>query len=205
MKKKKLLNPRGYLSWTQVDMWLRSPVTYARRYFDNEAGFENDAMRFGKVTSDALEHDRANGDDIMQAVISLLPAYDKPENEIKAPLDTPYGEVIMLGKLDTWKPLAFREYKTGIVPWTQGKAEKHKQILHYATLMFLTEKVVPKAHLDWIQTRRNEDTGEIEFTGHIQAFEVKVTLQMIVQYMALVSRVAKEIDTEYRKRLKALT
>lgn len=204
MKKRKLLNPRGYLSWTQVDMWLKSPVRYGRRYFDNQDDFENDAMRLGKATSEALESGDSDGDEVMSAVLSLLPAYDKPEHEIKTPFDTPYGEVVLLGKLDTWKPGKFREYKTGLVPWTQARAEKHKQMIHYGTLMYLTERKVPEAHLDWIQTERDAN-GELRFTGHMQAFEVKLTLKGVVEYMALVSRVAKEIDEEYRKRLKALT
>lgn len=203
MKKHKLLNPRGYLSHTQVDMWLKSPVRYARRYFDNQDDFENDAMRLGKITSNALEHGDAQDDEVLQAIISLLPAYKVREHEIKAPLDTPYGEVILLGKLDTWEPGRFREYKTGVVPWTQNKANKHGQMWHYGTLIYLTEKILPEAHLDWIQTERDEN-GELRFTGQITPFEVNITLQGVVEYMALVSRVAKEIDTEYRKRLKAL-
>lgn len=204
---KKLLNPRGYLSWTQVDMWQHSPQRYIRKYILNQdTEFRNSGIEHGKRTSEALETGDYGEDDVMTAVGSLLPRYTHAEHEIRVPMDTIYGQVVLLGKLDTFHDvtLAFREYKTGRVKWDINRAKKHKQLPHYATLIFLKHgQVPPGAHLDWIETR--EVDGQVEFTGKIESYPVKIGLGEIMEYMALVTRVAKEIDVEYRKHLKNLT
>lgn len=202
---KKLLNPRGYLSWTQVDMWLRSPDRYISNYMLGQGmDLNNSGLRFGKTASEALEGGET-ADEAMVALVALLPHYSKREHEIRATLKTPKGEVVLLGKLDTYDPKQprFREYKTGRVKWTQAKADKYKQIPHYGALIYLEQAKIPDAWLDWAETE--EVDGEVRLTGNIQSFHVKLTTQSILEYLALASRVAQEIDTEYRKQLKKLT
>lgn len=201
---KKLLNPRGYLSWTQIDMWLRNPETYIKRYIHDGAGFENSGMRFGKTASEALEGGETT-DGAMEALVALLPHYSKREHEIRATLKTPKGEVVLLGKLDTYDPKAprFREYKTGRVKWTQARADRHKQIPHYGALIYLDAGCLPtEAWLDWAETV--EEDGEVRLTGTIQSFKVKLTTQGVLEYLALASRVAQEIDVAYRNELHKL-
>lgn len=201
--KKKLLNPRGYLSWTQIDMWLRSPDRYIRQYIHGDSGINNAAMRFGSRTSSALETGEETGDTLLDTVVALLPHYEKREHEIRVPFETPAGTVDLLGKLDTFgmkKGPRFREYKTGRVPWTQSKANKHKQMPHYGSLIYLKHGVVPtEAWLDWAETEWED--GELCFTGKMQAFPVKLDLNDILQYLAIASRVAREIDAAYRAEL----
>lgn len=204
---KKLLNPRGYLSWTQVDMWLRSPDRYARRYFMGEEDFQNDAMELGKRTSTALESGEETGDALLDAVVALLPAYERREHEIRVPFKTTKGTVDLLGKLDTFgaEPPRFREYKTGRVPWTQARAEKHRQLHHYAALIWLFHGKLPsEVWLDWAETERDEE-GFLRFTGNLKSFHVELGLQDVLEYLSLVSRVAREIDAAYRKQIAALT
>jgi hypothetical protein len=197
-KPKKLLNPRGYLSWTQVDMWLKSPDRYIRQYIHGGSGFENSGMTYGKSVSDALDGGEAM-DGAMEALVSLLPHYSKREHQLEAVLVTSKGQVVLLGKLDTFDPdvPCFREYKTGRVKWTLAKAKKHKQILHYATLVYLFHGKLPtKAWLDWAETE--EIDGEVRLTGRIESFDVTPTLKEVLEYMALAGRVAQEIDEAYR-------
>lgn len=202
MKKKKLISPRGYLSWTQISLWLRSPELYKKHYFYGEDEYKNERMDFGSKVSTALETGEESDDDLVNMLVALLPKYDKPECEIKVPFTTPHGEVVLLGKMDTYRdvPLAFREYKTGTTKWTQKMAEGHKQLVHYATILWLLYKQIPGCHLDWAQTKIEED-GSVGLTGQIKSFEVKITMKDILQYLATVGRVAKEIDEAYRKEL----
>lgn len=203
---KKLLNPRGYLSWTQVDMWERSPERYIRQYVHGAAGFENSGMTFGKEVSQALENGAESDDTLMEALVAILPRYQLPEHEIRAILKTPYGNVELLGKLDTFgrDPIRFREYKTGRVPWTQAKANKHRQLLHYAALVYLLHGKLPtEVWLDWAETE--EVDGEVRLTGKILSFHVKIDLRDVLEYLADVCRVAREIDEMYRKEIDKLT
>lgn len=202
---KKLLNPRGYLSWTQVDMWMRSPDRYIRQYVHGASGFENSGMTFGKQASEALEGAETD-DTAMEALVALLPHYAKREHEIRATMTTEAGAVVLLGKLDTFgmDPIRFREYKTGRVAWTQAKADRHKQLLHYAALIYLFFGKLPtEVWLDWAETV--EEDGVVRLTGRIVSFKVEITLLAVLGYLAVVTRVAKEIDAAYREEMKKLT
>lgn len=201
MKKKKLINPRGYLSWTQVSMWLRDPELYKRRYFYGEEEHKNERMDFGSKVSSALETGEESDDELVNMLITLLPKYSVPECEIQVPFQSPYGEVILLGKMDTYRPepVAFREYKTGTTKWSQKMAEGHKQLDHYAAILWLLSKKVPECHLDWAETKVED--GVVTLAGPIKSFKVTKTTTDIVKYLAIVGKVAKEIDEAYRKEL----
>jgi hypothetical protein len=207
---KKLLNPRGYLSWTQVDMWRRSRERYIQNYMLGEdKTLDNSGLQYGKTTSERLESGpggQRGDDELLEAVASLLPRYELSEHEIRVPMNTKFGQVDLLGRLDTYNPypLRFREYKTGRVKWTQTKAQTHKQMHHYATLIFLESGRLPmEAWLDWAETE--EVDGLVGFTGNIHSFEVKLTLGSVLDYMALAGTVAREIDEEYKIQLKKLS
>lgn len=205
-KTTKLLNPRGYLSWTQVDMWLKSPDRYTSNYILGKGyDLNNSGLRFGKTASEALEGGETT-DVAMEALVALLPRYSKREHEIRATFRTSKGDVDLLGLLDTYDPkgLRFREYKTGRIKWAQGRADRHRQLHHYAALIYLKEGRLPaEIWLDWAETV--EEEGEVRLTGNIQSFHVELRLQDVLQYLSLVSKVARQIDVEYRKQLKNLT
>jgi hypothetical protein len=200
--KKTLLNPRGYLSWSQIDLWNRDPEKYVRQYMFGGEGDNNARMAFGSKTALAIENGGNSGDELIDMLASLIPKYEKHEFELVAEFKTEAGVIKILGKLDTFSPktLAFREYKTGTTKWTQARAQGHKQMLHYAALIWLKYKKIPKAHLDWAQTVMAE--GAVSLTGELKSFEVAITLADILEYLALVSRVAREIDRRYRQEIK---
>ncbi len=203
---KKLLNPRGYLSWTQVDMWRRNRQRYISKYMLGDGrDITNSAMEFGKRASEALENGEDGTDHAMEALVAFLPHYQERERELRVTLRPKNRAVDFLGKLDTFNPasLAFREYKTGRVPWTQAKAEKHMQLHHYAMLIYAQYgKVPPRVHLDWAETEL--DGGQVRLTGRIESYEVKIDLSDVLQYMATAFRAAEEIDAEFKKQLKSL-
>lgn len=204
---KKLLNPRGYLSPTQVDMWLKSPSRYARQYFEGGAGVRNAGTDFGSRVASAEETGERSDDEMINMLVALLPTYPLREHTIRAPFDTPHGRVELLGKLDKFDPkkLRVRDTKTGVTTWTQEKAARLIQLRHYAALVYLFHGRIPSAvHLDWAQTQREED-GSTTLTGRVETFDVTKDLADVLDYLALLSRVAVEIDAAYRNYLKNLT
>lgn len=204
---KQLLNPRGYLSHTQVDMFLRNKNRYVRNYIFGELDQPTVRMEFGSKVALAMENGEETDDELINMFVKMLPRYPKREHEIEVPFKTQYGQVTLLGKLDQFNPwtLGFRETKTGVNPWTQMRADNHTQLTHYAAMIWLKHKKIPKdIHLDWGETEILED-GTVVLTGKIRTFEVKKSLADILGYLSKVGRVAFEIDTIYREKLKELS
>lgn len=97
----------------------------------------------------------------------------------------------------------FYEYKTGKIKWTQNKAQNHLQMKFYAMLIFLAYGVrLSKASLIWIETFKDTD-GKIKPTGHVEKFDITITLKDIMETMALTSKVAKEIEIAWASHVPA--
>lgn len=203
---RKLQNPRGYISWTQKDMWDKSPDRYIEQYMYGEKSFTNSGMEFGSRVGHALETGEQDEDETVNMLASMLPRYSIMEHPIEVNLRTPIGWVTLMGKLDTFEEeiLAFDEYKTGVTPWTASKVRKHGQMGFYSALVYLKYGKIPsKARLHWAQTEKDWD-GQIHLTGGIQTFEATKTMREVLMYLADISRVAVEIDRRYRDEIKKI-
>jgi hypothetical protein len=200
--KSKILLPKGYLSWTQIDMWNRSQRQYIDTYILNQKRFENDAMIYGKKVADALETGETD-DSLIEIATVAVPKYDIAEYKLNANIETNEGVIPLFGKADTaYDPpsLGFREYKTGQVPWTQKKADRHGQITLYALMVYLNEKKLPKSiHLDWLPTENKN--GEIQLTGDIVTFQTERSLGELIEMMTIVKRTASGISSVYNELL----
>jgi hypothetical protein len=206
MKSKKLLNPRGYLSYSAIEMFRTSPDKYKNKYiFGDQYEVENDFITIGKKLASSLESESTTGDEIQDMVISSIIKYKYPEHEIREEFKSKHGEFTLLGVMDTFDEtprLKIREYKTGRIKWTQKRANEHRQLKHYASLVWLKYKKLPEEiWLDWIPTEREGD-GEVRFTGEpIKSFQVKIGLSDVLGYLAEATKVAVQIDKMYRTEL----
>lgn len=204
MAKKKIIQlPAGVLSYSQVNLWLADKNRYKEIFFNHNDGarFMNDGMRYGKIVADALENNEETGDLMTDMAISLLPKYDTRDKEMTGTLKTKDGDIPIVSHPDMFdsKTFAIREIKTGRIKWTQKKADKWFQLKFYAMLIFIIHgKKPPTLHLDWMETFADSSAnGQIKPTGRVETFEVKSTMSDIINTMATVSRVAKEIESEW--------
>ena len=204
MKSKKINLPRGYLSWSQVDLWSKSKKQYAKRYFYGEKGFTNKAMRYGSKFADAMETGEPSGDELLDLVAKTVEKYEVPEYKLEAVIKSKEYNVPLLGYIDTSHDppsKGFREYKTGKIPWTQKRADNHKQLPFYALMVYLNEKKLPKSiFLDWVETE--DSTGDVKFTGHVETFPTRRTVGDLMEMMTIIKRTACEISREYDKVIK---
>jgi len=201
MANKTIQLPSDCLSYSQVSTWRANPERYKKIYFDADenAGPWNDAMAYGKLVADAMEFDEPTGDLLTDMAIGQLVKYDIRDEEMVGILKTKDGDIKIVSHPDTMdsKTFALREYKTGMVKWTQSKADKWFQCKFYAMLVYIKHGVVPPSnHLDWIETFRDTD-GEIKPTGRVETFEIQITLKDILEVMAITSKCAKEIEAEW--------
>lgn len=200
---KTILLPRGYLSWTQLTLWEKNPSEYMRIYFYGGSVPKSRYMDFGSEVADDAENGTSERESV-KALNAILPTYDYVEKKVDAEIKTPHGILKLHGRLDTAakRLTRFRERKTGTVPWTPAKVARHGQIDFYYVLIYLKTGKLPKeAHLDWAQTRVNEDDGTIELTGECTEFAAQRTMTDVLQMISRCTKVAKEISDEYSERL----
>ncbi len=200
MKKKIIQLPRAYISYSQIQLWMNDRERYKALYFDNrdELRITNKGMEFGKETATALENDERVEDAVMDIAMSMLTKYDVADKEIKADMKTKDGAITLLGKPDSMDSVThdFVEYKTGRVPWTRAKAQKHPQMVFYAMLIYVAYGTkLNSALLEWIETF--EENGVVKPTGRVEKFPVTFMFRDILDCMAQTTKVAKEIEAAY--------
>lgn len=186
------LAPRNYISWSQLDLFERSPEAYKEKYLYNAPGFVNRGMAFGKIMADSLETGEASGNEVLDMVIAMLPKFEIMDKEFRVELKTGRGEepIIMLAKPDTMTAdmTAFKEYKTGQAKWTQGKVDKNGQIDFYTTAIWAkTGKIPQDIELVHAQTGKDEE-GRIHATGEIFRYKTK---RNMMQVLSMIMRIKK--------------
>lgn len=186
-----IILPKQYLSWSQMTMWLTSKDRYKREYFENQEKLNTKYLRFGKMHAEKREQrELANGEHTefeMRVsingvpVLSYLDFYDENQN-------------------------IFEEDKTGKIPWTQAKVQKHDQLLFYATVLKAHKGKMPEyCTLNWIPTKENkgyknggfEKETTISTTGEMVSFKRVFDEREVERMEKLISIVAQEISDNY--------
>ena len=194
----KLLLPRDYLSYSQMNSWKWSQEKYKEIYFEGKPYPTNPAMIFGKDFSEIMDDKKKTDDIIVQGVVNLMPRYDVSEKEIKVDIEG----IKLLGYLDSYcsKTHNLYEYKTGKNPWTQNKVDEADQLTFYSMLIYLKYKIIPEnISLIWAETEIEGDI--VQFTGNVKRFETSRELSDVLNMLARVKKVAREISEAYREYL----
>lgn len=199
--------PKPYLSYSQINLWLKNKNQYRERYYQNKKSPETIETIYGKAIAKILE------DPIEIAknpTLSLVPRYAEPEFEIKIEVDG----IPVLGFLDSYNPdtHSFYEYKTShLNTWNDVSVSRHLQLPFYNFLIKEAHgKVDRVCHLIWIETRfkkqKIEYDGhelqangrELELTGKIQVFKRTIPKWERDWVKQLLTTTAKEIDEDYK-------
>lgn len=225
----KLILPKPHLSWTQLEMWTKSEARYRREYFDSAKKLDTKYLRFGGKFASMVEemeeilartNDRAIAieelarqhpmTDNMKAVLMDLEIDGISEYEIRTKVK---GIVPCFSFLDKYNPIenAIREYKTGKIPWTQAKVQKHDQLVFYATMIKWEGKPMPEyCDLDWIETKETEQESVdfwreqpkvLDVTGRILSFRREFDEREIERMEDLIVKTAWEISDAYQEHL----
>jgi hypothetical protein len=215
--KRRVLLPRGYLSWSAYSTFKRSKEEYIRHYFYGEPKeFSSKYTRFGKRFADAMEYmakypERKyvpfKDDPILDMIARSIPRLGSPEHDAQGLLPSSRGYIPLLAKLDDYRPKThdFDEYKTGKRKWTQGMAQNHGQLKFYALILWLNYGVIDqRKRLVWIQTEDGPD-GDVVPTGIVMPFEVKYTIADLLQFGNEIVKVAHEISDLYQEHIKQAT
>ena len=194
-----MLLPRNYLSYSQMQVWLHNKERFRREYFEAGDKLDTKYLRFGKGIAKMIE------DGQHKTILPGLPVYECPEFEIRCDIEG----VPMLSYLDSYDPTnnVFREYKTGKIPWTLSKVQKHEQLVVYATMLkHSTGKMPEYCDLDWIETQVgglptvdfwHTEEGAVNVTGKIESFHRVFDEREVDRMSLLIVKTANEISEAY--------
>lgn len=180
---------KQYLSWSQYNLFLRSPEAYKKVYIYGEPSFQNVEMKFGSKIASGLEQEDLTGDAEIDFCKVSLPEVDEKEKEMVAQV----GDIKLLIRMDGYKKdHIIHEYKTGHSPWTQKKVDKWEQLTFYAYVYWLITGVMPDLYLIWIPTQKID--GEISLTKEKPVvFHTKRTISDFAKLSVNIKRVWDEI------------
>ena len=185
---------KSYLSYSQYSTFLASKKSYINTYILGNK-FDNKYLRFGKMIADVLENrDKKNKNDNEEWAIELLETPEHSELELLEE----FNKIPLFGKLDGYNESTktIKEYKTGKIPWTQAKADKHEQLTFYAIMISKRYKIKIediKIELDWLETIEDVD-GEMLLTGLKKTFKTKRTNKDLIRIYPKIKRVWKGIE-----------
>ncbi len=211
-----LVLPKGYLSYSAMELWLRDRPAYRARYYLGEPYLSTPYTEFGNTIGKALE-ERDWDHPVLAPVRGKVPQGTHPEHKLEVEI----AGVPILSYLDDFhlQTYAIEEYKTGIrdrdgkAPWDRVKVRKHKQLTLY-TLM-VKEKYGhwnPDIQVTWMETEWTRICSPIEFagsvledcqvglrlTGHVETFKRTIAAWELERMEHFIRTTAEEISEDYK-------
>ena len=192
--------PKNYLSWSQYFLFKKSPKEYKRLYVLGEEGFKNYAMFLGSKLAEELEKGKKSSQyDMVEHIKNFLPRYPHREHEMTATVKIDGDKVVLLGKMDGCdkRKNCIGDHKASL-NWTQAKTDKSEQLTWYAYIYWLNLKKIPRLFIHWIETIKNK-LGKTIFTGKVETFETKRTVQDFLSLQSDINVVYRGIKKMYHE------
>lgn len=186
--------PKEYLSYSQYMLWKRSPDKYIELYLRDGRKFTSQAMEYGKMLAESIEHDEDTGNLMIDYIREMLPKLDTAEKELRCTLTVGKDTVPLMGKVDHAREdlTAIKEYKTGTTKWTQSVVDRDIQLTWYATMIYIIKGfIVPDIELCHAPTELVD--GTVRCTGEIRCFKTQRKFSQILNMMAEMRKVWREI------------
>ena len=193
----KSIKVRDYFSFSQYNAYKYNPAKFLRTYYYGE--FEESCyLDLGKRLGTALQFRQNKEIPVINKIRQQIPEAPIYEKELKAT----FKGIKCIGYLDGWNPktLEVQEYKTGKKP--SEKSWREQQLM-YSLLIYIKYKKLPsKITLFWAETQFNENE-QLVLTGQVRKYDIKVSLQDILQFSAELvktyNEIQKLIENEYQQ------
>lgn len=208
--------PKGYLSYSAMELWLRDKDGYRLRYYLNDPYFSTPYTEFGNVVGGALER-RDWDHPVLAPVRGKVPQGTHPEHKLEVEI----AGVPILSYLDDFhlQTYAIEEYKTGIrdfngkAPWDRVKVRKHKQLTLYTLMVWKKYGAWnPNIQLTWMETAWGWINTEVQFggttikeatkglylTGHVETFKREIREWELKRMEQIIRDIAEAISEDYK-------
>lgn len=164
-------------------------------------GFTNDAMRYGSQVDKDIEMGESE-DKITKHLLIFLPKYSAMQYEGRAVVKIGKDEVELFGKYDGHDPSVggkkakIGDYKTGMIKWTQKRADECDQLTYYDLMEWISTGKQSDLFIHWMPTVRGHD-GKIRATGEVVNFQTSRKLVELMRMQARIGKAAREISARY--------
>ena len=190
--------PKGYLSYSALDLWLTSPERFRRRYYENKDKFTGNMYTdFGGAIHDKIERGEID-----------VPHGTHHEIEIRPTI----RGVPLLCRIDSLGLPEGKvyEYKTGKHPWNDDRVHSHKQLdLYAAAVRKHYGTYHPTTSLTWLETEvtQSEVTlpngytmsqPTIQLTGTVHTFLRPIDPLTLDEFEKWLCRTANDITEDYQ-------
>ena len=216
-----ILLPKGYLSYSAMELWLRDKDSYRERYYLEEPFISTPYTEFGNEVGKALE-DRNWKHPAIKKVKGKVPHQTHPEYKIV----TTVKGVKVLGLLDDFnkKTKFIEEYKTNIrdkdtgrLKWNRVAVRKHKQLPFYTVLVrsefgeWSKDIRLTCMETEWFEEKVPTKLGsskiyhvekKLRLTGHVEQFMRTIKEWELDRMEDLIRQSAEEITKDYKLWLK---
>lgn len=205
--------PKPHLSYSAASLWYTNKSQYRSNYYTpSEIRSSSPQTDYGKEIADLLKD---HPDDPR---VAHIPKYEI--RDVGFIVDISGVPVLMypdtLSIIGTPK---FREYKTGVEPWTDKRVAEHMQLKLYSLgVKIKYGSVEDLCHLDWLPTEMVDEVQEQKINGRTYSvpFQVPRMTGEIISFPCVVTEVeryrarewicqaAHEIAADYAKFLKSV-
>lgn len=171
--------PKGYLSWSQIDLVERDPHEYVQRYLYDKKQNDTVYTTFGTEVHTQLSE-------------------GKKDVLITAEITRKKYVLKLLGYLDGLEDGVQIERKTSTKLWTEKKAKEHGQMKLYALIGYKNTGIIPKQELRCYETA---NIGEMVLTGGERIYPIQYTLKDMLEMEARVWKAHDKIVALVEKEL----
>ncbi len=188
-------DPKRRQSWSQLSCFSNpdypkysNPEKWYQSYILGKWEDPTPQLLFGGITDKRIQNDP-----------DFLPELERfPEAQHE--LDIIYSGIELYGLADGYDSanLRLKDDKTGVSPWTQGRADKTGQLTMYCLILYLRDGIKPekvKCQIDWLPTVQNADLS-IDFVKPIKihTFYTKRTMVDLLKFITYIKKTVKAME-----------
>jgi hypothetical protein len=168
--------PKQHLSDSQIELAIKSPPQYYKKYFGGAPAFDSPQLAFGKAITDILEG-RVEGEPELIEQVKNVPRFLQTNVELRQTLNHQSGkEVEVIGYMDAFEEEIEHiiDYKTGVVPWTNDRLMQSSQFKLYSLLRWIAKdkQVIPQVTIIWMPTEKVSIPSE--YNGLSSGFTMRI-------------------------------
>lgn len=161
-----LILPKGYLSHSQIELWIKSPDSYRKTYYGGQRFNGNMYTEFGNAVTLAMEKNEPWVQCVLDEIKSVCGFnFSTFERDFIVDIDG----IPFKGSIDQFDPREggiFAEQKTVMRPWSANKINDHLQFDRYSLAIEIMDGSVNDLAY-FIDARSGKRRKTEEVCGHV--------------------------------------